>query len=170
MWKTVSEFDGYEVSDLGEVRNKKTRHVLKPWVGTGGYLYIAFSVNGTGHTKRLHRIVAEEFCKRTDNKNQINHKDGNKRNNTANNLEWCSQSENMVHAYQTGLQKCVGNHPVHKVVCVTDGRVFRTIREASEFYGINRNKIRACCDRKSTRSNDGLLFRFYNERRDDDTD
>ncbi len=160
MWKTVDEYKNYEVSDNGTIRNKTTGHKLKPWESTGGYMYIAFCDNGKQHSKRVHRIVAKAFCSNPFNKTQVNHIDGNKKNNSANNLEWCSSSENMTHAFQTGLQTHIGKYPIRKVICLTDGKVFATIRQASEFYGIAKGTIYACCTRQSKRSKNGLIFRF----------
>lgn len=168
MWRTVDGFEEYEVSDSGAIRNKSTRHLLKPWSATGGYLYVAFYRNGKGHTKRLHRIVAKAFCENPKGKPQINHIDGNKTNNRADNLEWCYHSENMIHAYENGLQTTIGGNPVHSVVCVNDGKLFNTIHSASNYYGINREAIYACCVRESKRSKSGLIFRFADrERRED---
>jgi hypothetical protein len=55
-----------------------------------------------------HRIVAEAFLPNPDNLPEVNHEDGNKHNNNASNLEWCTRSENMKHAYQTGLKSSAG--------------------------------------------------------------
>ena len=166
MWKTVDEYKEYEVSDDGLVRRKDTKHILKPWIATGGYLYVAFSENCKGHTKRLHRIVAKAFCDNPDGKPHVNHIDGNKTNNVSSNLEWCDRSENQVHAFSNGLQTHIGKYPVKSVVCVNDGKVFGTIRQASEHYGICRSAIYACCTRGSKRSKSGLIFRFAERRTD----
>lgn len=167
MWKMIDEFPMYEVSDDGRIRNSVTGHVLSPWKATGGYLYVRLCRNGKEYTKRLHRLVAKTFCENPFGKNQVNHKDGNKQNNSASNLEWCNISENMIHAFRNGLQTHIGRHPVRKVVCITDGHFFGTIGEASEYYGIGRSTIYACCSRESNRSESGLLFRFAERRTDD---
>ena len=167
MWKTVEEFKEYEVSDMGQIRRKSTGRILKPWVATGGYLYIAFCENCKNHTKRLHRIVAKAFCENPNNKPQVNHIDGNKTNNAASNLEWCDMSENQIHAFENGLQTRIGKHDVKSVVCLNDGITFQTIRQASQYYGINRSAIYACCVRESKRSRYGKIFRFAERRTDE---
>ena len=82
MWKQIDEFQNYEISDRGEVRNIQSGKVLKPWIGVGGYVYIN-PTNGHGKSmpKRLHRLVAKAFVPNPYNKPQVNHKDGDKRNN-----------------------------------------------------------------------------------------
>jgi hypothetical protein len=65
----------------------------------------------------VHRIIAEAFVSRIENKNVVNHKDGNKKNNTLLNLEWCTQSENCIHASKIGLlsDKKGEKHPKSKL-------------------------------------------------------
>lgn len=111
VWKDVKGFEGwYQISNLGNVRriapvHGKTRcKNLKPWVNTRGYSFVTFNVNGKKTAFRLHRLVAEHFIgDPLDYQTDVNHIDGNKQNNAVSNLEWCSRSENMVHAIRTGL-------------------------------------------------------------------
>jgi hypothetical protein len=114
-WKDVNDFDGYEVSNFGNVRGKnrlkKGRHGLRLTNGQPmkqvfnkkGYPEVRFRKEGT-HTKLVHRLVAKAFVPNHDNKSQVNHIDGNKLNNRADNLEWVNNSENQLHAYKLGLQ------------------------------------------------------------------
>ena len=159
MWKQIDEFQNYEISDRGEVRNIQSGKVLKPWIGVGGYVYINLT-NGHGKPmpKRLHRLVAKAFVPNPYNKPQVNHKDGDKTNNCADNLEWVTKSENMNHAYRTGLQRTTRNGKVRSVVCLNDGKFFSTISEASEYYGVSKSQIYWCCRRESNRCK--LRFRF----------
>ena len=98
MWNSIS--NKYEVSDKGEIRNKKTKRILHQFVGKDGYLRVQFD----GKTKTVHRIVAKSFLKTSKNKLVVNHKDGNKQNNNISNLEWVTSSENQKHAYQNNLK------------------------------------------------------------------
>lgn len=115
-WKDINEFDGYEVSNLGNVRGKdrlrKSKHGLRLTNGQPmkqvfnkkGYPEVRFRKEGT-HTRLVHRLVAKAFVTYYhDNKSQVNHIDGNKLNNRADNLEWVTNSENQLHAYKLGLQ------------------------------------------------------------------
>lgn len=90
----------YLISENGEVYNTKTKKYLKSSASNTGYL----TVYVDGKNRLLHRLIAETFIPNPENKPCVNHIDGNKLNNAANNLEWCSYGENNLHAYKTGLK------------------------------------------------------------------
>lgn len=75
------------------------------------YGYREVIINGT--MELVHRIVALAFIPKIDNKYYVNHKDGNKLNNNADNLEWCTKSENTIHSFKNGLQKNINGIPVY---------------------------------------------------------
>lgn len=109
-WVTLKDFPEYKLSSTGRiisfVRYKQGKE-LKPWIGkstTRGNTYLIYSF-GRKHKKYLHRLVAEYFIPNPDNKPCVNHKDGNKMNNTISNLEWVDYSYNNYHAYAMGLKK-----------------------------------------------------------------
>lgn len=97
--------DRLEVSNFGNVRNAKTKHVYKLHVNKNGYKQCCISLGGRDKKKvfKIHKAVAETFLSNPDNKPQVNHIDGNKLNNDIANLEWVTQSENLLHAYKNGL-------------------------------------------------------------------
>ncbi len=103
IWKVIEGFENYSISSFGNIRNNKTLRVLKLSPNTSGYLSCGLRANGKTYTKAVHRLVAEAFLDRIDNKLEINHKDGNKNNNYLHNLEWTSRKENMQHSYDEGL-------------------------------------------------------------------
>ena len=91
--------DDYEITRDGQVINKTNGHVLKPQPNGKGYLRVSIC----GKLQFVHRLVAEKYIPNPDNLEQVNHKDGNKLNNSVENLEWVSNQENRDHAVQTGL-------------------------------------------------------------------
>ena len=104
-WKKITNFSGYSVSDEGNVRNDLTGKVLKNRSLATGYQLVTLCDNNGHHQKSVHRLVAKEFIDNPRGCDFVNHIDGDKANNRVENLEWCTQSENMKHAYRTGLQK-----------------------------------------------------------------
>jgi hypothetical protein len=92
-WRRVGGFDNYSVSNLGNVRNDVTGRILRPGTCHGGYLKVNLCQNGRQSTKYVHKLVATAFIG-DSNGLECNHKDINKLNNHASNLEYCSHSEN----------------------------------------------------------------------------
>jgi hypothetical protein len=108
-WSPVEGFDGYFISNKGRVFTSKLKQykIMKTSPCRLGYISLHLSI-GHGITKncKIHRLVAIAFLENTDStKKEINHKDGNKENNSAENLEWCTRKENMRHAVSSGLKK-----------------------------------------------------------------
>ncbi len=95
------------VDELGVVRNIRGR-ILKgsPTSKVRPYLRVCLRINKVPSYHLLHRLVAETRLPNPDNKEQVNHKDGDRVNNHPDNLEWVTPSENMLHAWATGLQVC----------------------------------------------------------------
>ena len=161
VWKPVTGFEGiYEVSSLGNVRNANGR-MRKPFMIPRGYLMIDLFHNYKRTHARVNRLVAEAFIPNTDNKPEVNHKNGNKMDNRVENLEWSTKSENMVHAYRSGLQK-KGMYPIRKVRCLEDGKIYATAGEAARAYGITSNAVSLCCRRMSSKGN--RTFRYIERR------
>lgn len=117
IWKPVEGLEfAYEVSSHGRVRsvdracNGKGLSVVfrkglirKPRLNKDGYLYLMLYMDGTAVTRKVHRLVASAFCEKPDGCDLVNHKDGNKVNNSAENLEWVTSSQNARHAISLGL-------------------------------------------------------------------
>lgn len=112
IWKDIPDYPNYEVSSLGKVRNKKTGKVLAQNTdGKGHYLHVALWKNNVGVTKNVHPLVAKAFVPNPEGKPEVNHKDGNKRNNAADNLEWVTMKENRQHASKMGLYESMKHRP-----------------------------------------------------------
>ena len=112
-WKDIIGYENeYQINQFGEIRTLKDSpklkkyNVLKPQINKrNGYVYQMLYKNGKEKLLRVHRLVAMAFLPNPNNLPQVNHKDGNKQNNSVDNLEWCEQSYNMKHAFKTGLEK-----------------------------------------------------------------
>lgn len=110
-WKAVEGYeDLYAVSNLGRVkrlagvRTGKER-ILKPWMTNfgQGYPVVALSRKSKVRKRLVHRLVAEAFILNPENKPQVNHKDGDAKNNRSDNLEWVSNRDNTIHAYENNM-------------------------------------------------------------------
>lgn len=110
-WKDIKGFVGYQISNLGRIRNLYLRYgqgykyisykpkILKGSIFNNGYLMVSLKRKKC----LVHRLVAETFIPNPKNKPFVNHIDGNKLNNNVDNLEWCTFKENIQHAFKTGL-------------------------------------------------------------------
>lgn len=123
-WRPIAGYEGlYEVSSLGRVRSLD-RHVevpctrwggtmlrpirgrvLRPFTDCNNYHTLSLCVAGKRWAASVHRLVAEAFCNKPDDCDEVNHRDGMKQNNDFNNLEWTTHQANVAHAVETGLTK-----------------------------------------------------------------
>lgn len=103
-WKDIPGYDGaYRVSSLGRVLSVKRGRILAEGTHEHGYKMVALSKNGRLKTFKVHRLVAEAFIDNPDHKREVNHINGNKSDNSVNNLEWTTREGNMKHASTHGL-------------------------------------------------------------------
>lgn len=150
----VKNHPSYEVSNFGNVRNKLTGRILKPQISNSGYKRVVLydKRQSKGFPVSIHRIEAMSFYN-IDNSDslQVNHIDGNKLNNFLPNLEWCTASENMKHAYENGLEKrseyqtemlrlaCNKRHP--PVKCIETGEIFTDYVKAANKLNVHKSSI-----------------------------
>lgn len=93
----------YSVSTLGNVRNDRTGKILNPYPNSGGRMLVDLRIT-LGKCFQVHRMVCEVFMGLPTDKKEVNHKDGDTRNNNLENLEYVTASENMKHAFENGLR------------------------------------------------------------------
>ena len=162
MWKIIDDFPNYEVSDCASRRmvrgsrpmkgHKSETLEIKPLIKRGGYAQVCLYRDGSRKFVSVHRIVARAFVPNPDNLPQVNHKDENKSNNSALNLEWCTARYNS--RYGTASQRRILSHNKNKtkraeqpVYQILDGKVvskYRSISQAARCVGANEANIRAC--------------------------
>jgi hypothetical protein len=115
-WLPVCGYEGlYDVSTEGRVRNGLRGTMLSLQPTPKGYLRVSLSRVGVSRNHMVHRLVARAFVSNDSDKPEVNHKDGDKVNNRATNLEWVTESENLIHAYDTGLRGSTFKYFVHCV-------------------------------------------------------
>lgn len=110
-WKEIDFAPGYEVSNLGQIRSYKSTgkflltvpRLMRLRLSKSGYLNVKLHINRVRKFYRISRLVAMFYVSNVGDKPQVNHKDGNKRNNDWRNLEWVTGSENVQHAHNNGL-------------------------------------------------------------------
>ena len=116
IWKDIEGYEGkYKVSNLGRVKSLQRiddnnhpvkEKILKPCSDTIGKGYLHVNLGRKGKAKKIHRLVAETFIKNPENKPEVNHIDGDTKNNKVNNLEWVTHKENCIHyTYKLGQHK-----------------------------------------------------------------
>lgn len=135
-WNPVVGSRLHEVSNTGKIRSIITKHILTPSIDRYGYYkFTSISHSGTKIYKTVHRAVAEAWIINSLNKPQVNHIDGNKLNNNIDNLEWCTNQENIDHSFALNLSKnkievSLFNKETNEIMN------FRSIKELGKFIDI----------------------------------
>ena len=168
-WKKIPNYENYSVSDSGLVRNDKTGKVKATKSDSKGrnYQHVDLYSGGKGRSIRVHRLVAQAYIPNPENKPEVNHKDGNPRNNDVRNLEWATKSENMKHAFAIGLAKpnraMLGRRNPNAgrkgrpVRCIETGEEFRSIIECEKATGAHH--INDCLN-GSCKTSNGYTFEY----------
>lgn len=169
-WKEISENPNYIVSDTGRIRRvgSDKDHSVRD---KNGYLTVDLYKDGKRSTRRVHRLVAEEFIPNPDGKPEVNHKDGNKHNNISSNLEWNTKKENMEHAKSLGLTSHIpsygmlgkknpnGGRKGKPFRIVETGETFNTLIECEKAINGNDSGIQACLKGRQN-THRGLHFEY----------
>ncbi|MED5492674.1 MAG: NUMOD4 domain-containing protein [Pseudomonadota bacterium] len=170
IWKPISGYEGlYEVSNLGRVKSlgrmRVTKGGGKSWLPERikaassqreGYVSAHLYKNSKMSKRYIHRLVAEAFLANPNSLPQVNHLDGDKANNAATNLEWCSASDNCRHAvdfeiYQTarGEQSAMAKLTEESVIEIRQMAASGWLhREIAEIFGVGRKAVTKIVNRQ----------------------
>ena len=149
----------YDITEDGTVTNLLTGRVLAGSVNSYGYRVVSFTKNGIRKDKKVHRLLAQTFLPNPNNYSDVNHIDGNKLNNSLDNLEWCSRQMNNDHARKI-LRLDYAIKPV--IQSTLSGKViaiWSNATVASTFVNGNATLIQACCSGTAT-SAYGYLWEY----------
>lgn len=143
-WRDIPGYEGdYMVSNLGRIksmvgRRRPKEKVLRDFNIGSGYRYVTLSVGGRRTNMLVHRAVALAFIGEPKIGDEVNHKNGDKTDNRAANLEWVSHKQNIAHA-----RNVLGAESSKKrVICVGDEGVYCSISEAARWAGVREGKMR----------------------------
>jgi len=177
IWKDIPGYEGmYQISNMGRLKNlerkfwrnhsvtyKYTLYTRKENISKlhswdGDYIRTTLYKNGIKKHIKLHRLVGQLFIPNPKNLPQINHKNGIRYDNKVENLEWCTNSENILHAYRIGLEKAVcgelhhnsvfKNSDIIKIRCMYETGNY-SMRELAKKYNVDKDTIK-CIVRRET--------------------
>ena len=165
IWKEIKGYEGlFAVSNLGRVKSlarrvsnhtgfiNKPERIMKHQFNRKGYPIVRLQdVDKYKKTFSIHRLVAKSFIPNPENKPQVNHIDGNKQNNRVENLEWCTNRENSIHAIKNGLNnhsRYVSGRPKRKVnqIDILTGKIIKTFNSIADANcEFKTSNIGECC-------------------------
>lgn len=178
IWRKIENYEDYEVSSFGRVRritpyigNNSFRNktgipkILNKTKDTSGYYQVRLANDEGSKLKLVHRLVAQAFIPNPENKPQVNHINCNKIDNMVENLEWCSQLENMRHAHKNGLTTYkYATDKTSKKTAQYDLNgnlinIFKSTGEAGRVLRISQGHISSVCRGKRKQAG-GYIFKY----------
>ena len=165
-WKVIDFASNYEVSNTGFVRNKTTKYILKGRETVNGYLQVSLKIDNKNKfmNKYIHRLVAQFWLGNTDNKKEVNHIDGNKKNNNMLNLEWVTAKENSNHRVKILNKKITDNKKVgmfnkqNQLI-----QIFNSVKQAGQYFGKSRVNIDNALKHKNNQQTAyGYIWKYLN--------
>lgn len=174
-WKNIINYEQYyEISNYGRVRRIKYDNVangtkyklpyyIKPRIDKDGYLRYTLSLKGKNKSYYAHRLVAIHFIPNPNNLPCVNHKHGNKNDNSVEELEWCSIRDNNLHALKSGL-RVMKNNKLSKQVEQYDLKgnllnIYKSANDAKRITGYSQGHISECCRGEKTQYK-GYIWKY----------
>lgn len=164
IWIDIPGYEGlYQASNLGRIKSyDRQEYIVNRWgsltlrtkkgkiraqqLCQSNNYYSCTLVNEQGQKRfYVHRLIALTFIPNPEDKEDVNHKDGDKLNNLLSNLEWCTRSENMVHALDNNLSSNAGatHYRAKRVIDTNTGSIYGTIKEAAKGHSIANSTLKA---------------------------
>lgn len=149
-------FDNYYATEDGRIYSGKRNKYLATRRSNRGYLLVNLSIDGERRTFSVHTLIAKAYIPNPNNLPQVNHIDGNKENNSVDNLEWCTASENCVHALSEELRipakgKSTSNGRFEDEDIIMIRELYsskqKTQYELAKMYGVTRSAIQQILNR-----------------------
>lgn len=186
-WSNVVGWEGlYQVSNLGRVKSLSKRivykdgrvyihpsRIMKNQKISTGYRSVMFYGASGKKQYYVHRLVAETFIPNPNNLGDVNHKDGCKTNNILSNLEWCSRSDNIKHAYKNGLSwvhmdEAIKERSRPVIQYAPSGKIiaeYASASKAARANGCNQGQISRYCrgENKKYRAYKGYIWRYKDD-------
>lgn len=174
--KQIKKYPNYYATKEGLVFSSKSNKFLKPSFDQQGYARVGIYIgNYKTKTIKIHRLIAETFINNPLNKKDVNHIDGNKSNNCVENLEWCTRSENIKHAYDNGLKTInnkqkerfikmvksqIGNKnpAARKIINILTNEIFDTIKDVLPLVNLKRTTFQAMLNNQNPNKTN---FKYY---------
>lgn len=151
IWKSIKDYEDYEISNLGRIKSYKNNkeRLLKPRKDKDGYMKIDLCKDNKKKTHKLHRLVAQAFLANPENKPEVNHKDEDKTNNCASNLQWVTSRENAN--YGTRNERVANANSIPVVQLDLQGNYINVHQSATQVereLGFYNTHIIKCCKGK----------------------
>lgn len=160
-WRDIEGYEGYQVSDDGQVRGVRSEHLSQECLHTG-YRRVGLYIAGVRRKVLVHVLVTAAFLGRKPSGVCINHRDGDKSNNALSNLEYVTPSQNQRHAYATGLRRRMSGESHHQSK-LTEGQVHEiralrraglSLKEIGSRFGVGFSNVSKICTNQSWAESD----------------
>lgn len=157
----MKEYDGFLVDDDMTIYSKRSSRKLTPSKGSDGYMQVQYrDDNGRSHHNRVHVIYAHCFIPNPNNYKYVNHIDSDKLNNSLNNLEWCTNSYNVQHGWDSGNRTHKNNTALSVSLNGKFIGTYKSIRECGRGLHLDRHKIARVLKGELPKDYLGYLFSY----------